>query len=92
MSDLIRRTELLESFDPKDDDLLDAISVRYFINSASTVEAVPVVHGKWIHPDGAQCETRACSICENQVTMDFDRKTLEPLFKGCPYCFARMDL
>ena len=43
-----------------------------------TIDAVPVVHGRWI-PDG---NTVCCSEC----------KTLgSPQWKGCPVCLARMD-
>ena len=48
------------------------------IDLAPTIDAVPVVRGRWI-PDG---NTVCCSEC----------KTLgSPQWKGCPVCLARMD-
>lgn len=78
---------------------IDADAAPIYLNNTGceqikwmpTIDAVLVVHGRWVHPEGAQSETRACTICDKQVTMDFDMTTRKPLFKGCPYCFARMD-
>ena len=55
-------------------------------------DVAPVVHGEWFHPDGAQCETRACTNCNAFVTMEFDTTKWNPTFKYCPHCGAKMDL
>ena len=56
--------------------------VRY----APIIEAVPVVHGKWIRMDETHPETglntHYCSIC------DYEIDGLEPY---CPNCGAKMD-
>lgn len=50
------------------------------------VEVAPVVHGhwEWVTEDKYRCS--ACGV-ETRV----DERFGEPMYKGCPYCFARMD-
>ena len=65
-------------------------AIAEVINSAPTVEAEPVRHGKWIdegqyadyHPHHAW----RCSECEEHV-IEIDT----PWFKYCPNCGARME-
>jgi len=67
---------------------MDAIETE--IDSAPTVEAVPVVHARWIShleddsiaPPGS-C---ACSNCHH-----FTRSPLIYVWKYCPNCGARLD-
>lgn len=49
-----------------------------------TVDAVPVVHGKWIDTkDGG-----VCSMCKSGLKI---YKKIRPLISFCPFCGARMD-
>lgn len=62
---------------------------RKMISSAPTVDAVEVVHGRWVgHYDGSWIHKRKwltgydCSVCGNFIN------TMTPY---CPYCGAKMD-
>ena len=61
------------------------------IMDAPTVDAVEVVHGKWMleqdYGDGTA--DYKCSNCEYDD--NFFTKTLEIYIKYCPYCGAKMD-
>lgn len=53
------------------------------IRSMPTIDAAPVVHGRWIsYPD---CGVTRCSNCEWSIEECFDSKY-------CPNCGAKMDL
>ena len=64
-----------------------------WLDDAPTVDAVPVVHGKWewlsSTYDRTPCEKRyRCSECHHEtITHDHD-----PWEKYCPNCGAKMDL
>ena len=71
--------------------MVQAVFVPY-IKGAPTIEAAPVVHGRWIEDDarGRHC----CSVCEFEVHDDashvmFGDWRIAP--KYCPNCGARMD-
>ena len=58
----------------------------------ATIEAAPVVHGRWIEDDARGC--RCCSVCEFEVHDDashvmFGDWEIAPNY--CPNCGARMD-
>lgn len=53
-----------------------------FLNDAPTIEAAPVVHGRWIPIP--EYENKRCSVCRT-VFSDFT------LGYYCPNCGARMD-
>ena len=63
-------------------DLADRLQV--WLNEMDIVDAVPVVHGKWIDTkDGG-----VCSMCKSGLKI---YKKIRPLISFCPFCGARMD-
>ena len=50
--------------------------------NAPTIDAVPVVHGRWVNQDNTYTRYR-CSVCNMQ--------NCEAHYKYCPNCGARMD-
>ena len=80
---LIDADALIETFDPQHYYDWYTPSILENIDNAPTVDAVPVVHAKWI----AQNEglTRfMCSHCKSENHEGFETY--------CPKCGARMDL
>ena len=68
------------------------VQFRAMIDLAPTVDAVPVVHGRWqwisSTYDRIPCEKRYwCSKCHHE-TITHDS---EPWEKFCPHCGAKMD-
>ena len=57
------------------------------INQAETVDAAPVVHGKWAHLGGDEW---CCTNCGFVVTTEGSWE--KPTEKYCPNCGAKMDL
>ena len=60
--------------------------------NAPTVEAVPVVHGKWIVKDSGLWQE--CSVCGVAVEVDsmYMCKASEDMnFNYCPHCGAKME-
>ena len=57
--------------------------VRNTINDAPTVDAVPVVHGRWVCLE-PEIGYFACSECDHRI--------LRAECNHCPNCGARMDL
>lgn len=58
----------------------DLSTLRSVIKNAPTVDAVPVVHGRWTYYSTTMQE---CSNCH--------RHTARHKFKYCPHCGAKMD-
>lgn len=57
--------------------------VNYFVTNAPTIDAVSVVHGKWIdRSDGIEGAWNYCSVCGEQAI---------DLYDFCPNCGAKMD-
>lgn len=56
------------------------------ITAMPTVDAVPVVHGKWCW----EGRFKACSCCGSYV--EWDETLGADFWKFCPHCGARMDL
>ena len=60
------------------------------IDEAPTVDAVEVVHGRWIHEEecirGISDHQHVCSVCGHIYW-----NARVPNFKYCPYCGAKMD-
>lgn len=56
------------------------------IDDAPTADVAPVVNGHWEH---IAYDKYRCSVCKRETTVD--TWLGEPLYKGCPYCFAIMD-
>ena len=56
------------------------------IDNEPTADVAPVVNGHWEH---IAYDKYRCSVCKRETTVD--TWLGEPLYKGCPYCFAIMD-
>ena len=56
------------------------------IGKQKNVEAVEVVHGRWIGEVGGYMWRQNCSICNGPVY-----NKMKPYYNHCPYCGARMD-
>ena len=91
--DLISRAAAIEQikrmpywFTPDEYCALTYDDIEAAINNASTVDAVPVVHGLWIdeNPDDSLDPRMRCSVCTGVES---------PLIKWryCPNCGAKMD-
>ena len=92
---LIDANALIKAFEKQENDFH---SVSDFINSiatidiASTIDAEPVRHGRWIRLEGRKyARPHKCSICRNGL--DFSAVNAG---RGdanyCPNCGAKMDL
>lgn len=57
-----------------------------YIYHAPTVDAKPVVHGRWVN----DCDCPHCSACLGKAAWFFRYGYYEP--KYCPKCGAKMDL
>lgn len=92
MSDLIRRSKLLDSL-PKNDTVL-SLDVRKIVLDAPAVDAAPVVHGRWIgeadgYADGELVyDVWNCSRCDYCIDDGTDNPELLPNY--CPNCGAKM--
>ena len=62
--------------------------MRAEINAMSTVDAVPVRHGKWLCSDDMY-ETAVCSVCncDTEEPYEYVKKS----WNFCPNCGAKMD-
>ena len=61
--------------------------MQHWIEIQSTVDAVPVVHGRWISDEGDVLFH--CSECETQISTSWDYDDLQ--WDYCPNCGAKMD-
>jgi hypothetical protein len=59
---------------------------KKIIEDAPTVEAVEVVHGRWIGETGGYMWRQNCSVCNGPVY-----NKMKPYYNYCPYCGAKMD-
>jgi rubrerythrin len=67
-------------------------NMRELVNKQPTIDAVPVVHGKWEYSENIYDEsTWVCSICKEPWTL-IDGTPQENGMKYCPNCGAKMDL
>ena len=64
------------------------IAVRQILATAPTVDAAPVVHGKWISIPYKLA--RVCSRCESDEPYKFAQDDAD-VFYYCPNCGAKMD-
>jgi hypothetical protein len=85
---------------------LSATSVRRQIQQQPTVDAAPVVHGKWVEykPENNDygmlpAASYYCSECRNNSAFTVDGMEPMPtkafgrlIYKYCPHCGAKMDL
>ena len=61
----------------------DELTIRDYIDSAPSVDAAPVVHGRWIDiPDKREWDQKMCSICG-------DYRCCQSNY--CPNCGAKME-
>lgn len=81
MKDLISRGKLLDSL-PKNDTVL-SLDVRRIVVDAPAVDAVPVVHGRWLNNGIHGSVLCRCSECH------YDAAAYS--FRYCPMCGAKMD-
>lgn len=61
----------------------DAISV---VENAPTIDAVPVVYGRWVYGEDVDIQ---CSICGHDAYTEGDYRQVKTNY--CPNCGARMD-
>lgn len=92
MTDLISRSELKKVLKRWAEIYRDDITVNAFVGlgvaavelrKAPAIDAVPVVHARWIHDIN---NLYGCSECMARETMSHKK-----LKKFCPNCGARMD-
>ena len=55
---------------------------EYEDKAEQTVDAVPVIHGRWGTGSKANWQMPMCSVCQKQATSKYDY---------CPNCGAKMD-
>ena len=65
----------------------DAIEILTEIEYAPTVDAVPVVHGRWIWDEENECWV--CSNCEMSALNNYRGNSTSSNY--CPNCGAKMD-
>ena len=80
MSDLIDRQALKDAVKRYALDMLGTIDAQ------PTIDAVPVVHGKWIH---LYKNNYRCSVCGAWFIFEDENNPYEE-GRFCPYCGARM--
>lgn len=67
------------------------------LNEAPTIDAVPVVHGRWLKTEEPsewrEVDCAECSVCHDSwiVDEDYGYDFLE-FWRYCPSCGAKMDL
>jgi hypothetical protein len=61
---------------------MDGLDVVQYLNTLPTVDAVEVVHGRWITHRKGQNNWCECSECNTVGS---------PFWKRCPVCEAKMD-
>ena len=61
--------------------------MQHWVEIQPTVDAVPVVHGRWISDEGDVLFH--CSECETQISTSWDYDDLQ--WNYCPSCGAKMD-
>lgn len=71
-----------------------AYTVVNLLDDAPTVDAVPVVHGKWVKATGMMPPEyfgkHVCSVCDH-FAPNYFQGTHEWLSPICPCCGAKMD-
>ena len=88
-SDLISRKALMEEFDKTEKALEDTFcqpgwgTAKICVKTFPTVDAAPVVHGKWIDNGVPESVLSKCSVCGYSCGSSS--------FNFCPNCGAKMD-
>ena len=71
-------------------------AIRIDLSRRPTIDAAPVVHGKWVMMGGMKPPEyhhhHQCSVCESYAPMRMPYGTREVLSPFCPTCGAKMDL
>jgi DNA-directed RNA polymerase subunit RPC12/RpoP len=65
--------------------------VTHYLDHATTVDAVPVVHGRWEFDGSDFADIWKCSACGKDWYFEYDPRDAETPVKFCPDCGARMD-
>ncbi len=73
-----------EKTDPRSAYPLRAIDIIDQIDREDTIEAEPIIHGKWLF-NGYQTK---CSVCEDVIELEDGQRWNSPY---CPSCGAKMD-
>ena len=55
---------------------------KYMVDNAPTIDAQPIIHGKWLNYDDTERFTACCSVCGNWIDTRFGKKY-------CPNCGAK---
>ena len=61
------------------------------IKTAPTIDAVPVVHGRWIHDSIGFSDFWICSACRETWFFEDDPQNESTRVNYCPNCGAKMD-
>lgn len=103
---LIDRKKVLENLDKFVNPMPDENGLHYLsglstaiteIVDAPTVDAAPVVHGRWedgyaIHDGKEVYQSIDCSVCNEIFKIEsHDREYWKERFKVCPFCGSQMD-
>lgn len=101
MADLISRKALLEELDKwinpcvnydKSEFLSGIATAISEVETAPTVDAAPVVHGKWVHPHWRNSDfCYNCSVCNGEAMHKDYRWADKGIYPICPHCGAKMD-
>lgn len=87
MSDLISRCELFNRLAP-----VQTLGEAYgIIQGMETVDAVPVVHGRWIRVYSRPCVFKYLGWTCDQCGQRTGNEYAPQWYKFCPNCGARMD-
>ena len=62
------------------------VGIQQAVDGQPTVEAAPVVHGKWIFLESGVYQ---CSVCKRETDMEQNKYEV---YSYCPNCAAKMDL
>jgi len=68
--------------------MVDKTVMGFVLMNAPTVDAVPVVHGRWNCSDDAY-ENAVCSVCGWDTVEPWVH--IKEWFEFCPHCGAKMD-
>lgn len=97
MTDLISRSELIKTLDEcvdtveKQENKSLLFAFGEFIMSAPAVDAVPVVHARWIYSGDMDLDGNSQGYCSRCGAGDKHRADLKNLVPYCWKCGARMD-
>lgn len=67
--------------------LTEIIQMKFLIADTPPSDVEPVVHAEWLHLEENKYKCTRCL----EVT-EVDEVMCEPVYLGCPYCRAKMDL